>query len=233
MSRALSNQIRTLPTTTLYVGEERSVVFLSEQMGVKLNRGQDGIIRVLSVAKEGPGSKLARRGEINPGDIIREAAGVDLRRPLTNIMWSDTVALMKISPRPLHIIIAKELSERPPAVQEEFLKVGIESPKRRIRRPDPPNGYDPPSRAGGVEPVSTTLSEMNDMQDETATNSQALESNNLLVQFPRSPQANAESNISTANLLDGEQSDDDDTIENLAQINQNQTTPLVIEGENY
>ena len=46
-------------------------------------------------------------------------------RPLTNVIWSDTVALMKIVLRPLEILVARELSERPSSVEEEeFVKVG-------------------------------------------------------------------------------------------------------------
>ncbi len=191
MPKAFSNQIPSLPAT-LRVGEERQVLFVSEAMGIKLNRGQDGIIRVLSVAPETPSSKHTRRGEINPGDIIREAAGVDLRRPLTNIMWSDTVALMKISPRPLEIIVAKELSERPPAVEEEFMKVGIKSPRRR-RRPDPPNGFDPPSRASGMEPVSKALTETNNTEGEVINLDESISNEDLLVPFPRTPREHEDS----------------------------------------
>jgi hypothetical protein len=88
-------------------------------LGIKLNRGNDGIVRVLSVSPETPGSKVARSGSIEAGDVIREAAGVDIRRPITNIMWGDTIALIKIAPRPITLVVAKELSEVPPSVLEE------------------------------------------------------------------------------------------------------------------
>jgi tetratricopeptide (TPR) repeat protein len=74
----------------LRCGKERQVVCYSEALGIKLNRGPDGIVRVLKVAHTNP--QLLRQGStIQIGDIIREAAGVDLRRPITNIMWGDTV----------------------------------------------------------------------------------------------------------------------------------------------
>ena len=101
----------------LRVGPERIVTFASKAMGVKLNRGPDGIIRVLSIAQRGD---VSRQGDMYSGDILREAAGVDLRRPLTNVMWSDTVALLKIAPRPMMIKVAMELSKKLPAVQKEF-----------------------------------------------------------------------------------------------------------------
>jgi len=108
---------------TLCIGEERKVLFITEAMGIRLNRGQeDGIIRVLTVKPQSPTSKHKRRGEINSGDIIREIAGVDLRRPLTYTMWCKVLALMKIAPRPLAIIVANELSTRPPGVEKEFKK---------------------------------------------------------------------------------------------------------------
>ena len=105
--------------TALRCGPEREVIFFSESLGIKLNRGPDGIIRVLSVSAETPGSPLARKGEICVGDVVRSAAGVDTRLPLTNIMWGDTVALLRLSPRPTAIIVAKELSEVPQSVLEQ------------------------------------------------------------------------------------------------------------------
>ena len=105
--------------TALQVGPERTVLFLSESLGIKLNRGADGIVRVLSVTPETPGSPIARDGHIEPGDVVREAAGVDIRRPITNIMWGDTVALVKMAPRPIVLIVAAELSEVPVQVLDE------------------------------------------------------------------------------------------------------------------
>lgn len=153
MSKAIADQLPSL-SMTLRVGTERLVVILSDTMGVTLNRGPDGIVRVLSVAPDVPSARHTRRGQIDIGDIIREVAGVDLRRPLTNVMWSDTIAHMKMTPRPLHILVAKELSSKPSAVEEELLRLSPTS------RPDPPRGFDPPSRASGVESVQEALSEI-------------------------------------------------------------------------
>lgn len=105
---------------TLKVGPERIVTFLSKPMGVKLNRGPDGIVRVLSASSTIDRPDISRQGDIFTGDILREAAGVDLRRPLTSVMWSDTVALLKIAPRPMVVKVAMELSKKLPAVQKEF-----------------------------------------------------------------------------------------------------------------
>lgn len=97
--------------SSISCGPERTVLFLSDAMGIKLNRGTDGLVRVLSVANLPPGSAILRKGEINAGDLVREAAGVDLRRPITATMWGDTVALIKMAPRPVQVIVAKELKQ--------------------------------------------------------------------------------------------------------------------------
>lgn len=96
----------TLPTIS--TGPERIVTFTAETMGIKLNRGTDGIVRVLSVVNFPPGSPNERQGEINAGDLVREAGGVDLRRPIDSKMWEDTCEMIKNS-RPIQFIIAKEL----------------------------------------------------------------------------------------------------------------------------
>ena len=96
--------------STVATGPERTVTFLSDAMGIKLNRGTDGLVRVISVADLPPGSPILRKGDIEAGDLVREAGGVDLRRPITATMWGDTVALIKMAPRPLQVIVAKELT---------------------------------------------------------------------------------------------------------------------------
>ena len=82
-------------SVTFQVGEERKVFFFSESLGIKLNRGSDGIVRVMHVAPNTAASPIARKGEIKQGDVIREAAGVDIRRPITNVMWGDTVSQVR------------------------------------------------------------------------------------------------------------------------------------------
>ena len=124
MPKAWPQQTPRSPTALL-VGPERPVTFLSEALGIKLNRGTDGIVRVMSVTPDTAASPIARQGKIEVGDIVREAAGVDVRRPITNIMWGDTVALIKMAPRPITLVVAKELSEVPGFVMEE---------RERIRR---------------------------------------------------------------------------------------------------
>lgn len=107
----------------LQVGPERPIIFLSDSLGIKLNRGGDGVVRVMSVVPDTPGSPIIRTGYIEPGDVVREAAGVDIRRPITNIMWGDTVALIKMAPRPITLIVAREVSAVPASVQEERQRI--------------------------------------------------------------------------------------------------------------
>lgn len=110
----------------LKVGPEREVLFLSEALGIKLNRGPDGTVRVIDVSPEIPGSPIARRGKIEVGDVVREAAGVDIRRPITNIMWGDTVALIKMAPRPIVLVLAKELNPEA-SISQQRVQAAINS----------------------------------------------------------------------------------------------------------
>jgi hypothetical protein len=107
--KAWPTQTPTSPTT-VKTGPEREVLFLSDQMGIKLNRGTDGIVRVISVSEIQPGSSILRKGKVEAGDLVREVCGVDLRRPITATMWGDTVALIKMTPRPVSFIVAQEMT---------------------------------------------------------------------------------------------------------------------------
>lgn len=113
--------------TALQVGRERAILFLSDALGIKLNRGPDGVVRVMSVTPDTAGSPIVRTGYIEVGDVVREAAGVDIRRPITNIMWGDTVALIKMAPRPITLIVARETSAVPLTVREERQRIVRES----------------------------------------------------------------------------------------------------------
>lgn len=164
------------------MGPERKITFVSEAMGVKLNRGSDGMVRVVSVQETS--RSIIRDGDVYAGDIIREAASVDLRRPLTKVMWSDTVAFLKLSDRPLTLLVAKELSDVPSAVVEELNRVTKEDspnssslPKQRRQRRQPtrkeveeekyeigkePHQYYSPSPASGIESIADTEAMIHD-----------------------------------------------------------------------
>mmetsp|Transcript_8491 Transcript_8491/g.17450 ORF Transcript_8491/g.17450 Transcript_8491/m.17450 type:complete len:816 (+) Transcript_8491:28-2475(+) len=109
----------------LRIGPEHAVKFGAGPLGIKLNRGGDGYIRVLSHKKNdyGPGDR-----PVAVGDLVREAAGVDLSRPITNKMWGETVEIIKRSRRPMFFVVAEELSPRPPGVLTTFQQEGAVFP---------------------------------------------------------------------------------------------------------
>jgi hypothetical protein len=102
---------------------------------------------------------VLREGEICAGDVVREAGGVDLRRPITNIMWGDTVALIKMAPRPISLVVAKELSPVPASVREEQLR---EQRNLQHAHPLPSEEEDDealfrPSRSSTDQPVAPAV----------------------------------------------------------------------------
>ena len=54
-------------------------------------------------------SGLVREGEIRPGDVVREVGGVNLRVPIDSAVWKLTVGLVRMAPRPLKFVVAREL----------------------------------------------------------------------------------------------------------------------------
>ena len=146
---------------TFLVGPERTVFVFEGVIGIKLNRGTDGFVRVISTNVVSPDDpQLARReGTFFAGAVLREAAGVDLRRPITNVMWGDTVTLMKIAKRPITFVIAKEFSEPPTSVQEELAKAQLDEMERiMMRKPDVGGEkFVMPSPAMGEESVKVFM----------------------------------------------------------------------------
>lgn len=100
-------------------GEENDVIFQSQAMGIRLKRGEDGYVRVVSVTQASLGSSIERVGVIEPGDIIKDAAGIDLRSPITNSQWGEAVTQIRHAPRPMKFIVAagperkKEMPSKP------------------------------------------------------------------------------------------------------------------------
>lgn len=94
-------------TYQIHVGNERPVSFYAKSLGVTLNRGIDGYVRVVSATKVE--DNQVRDGDIFVGDIVREVNDVDLRMPIDMAVWKMTIALMKMAPRPLRMILAEEL----------------------------------------------------------------------------------------------------------------------------
>ena len=97
-------------TYQIHVGNERPVLFYAQSLGITLNRGIDGYVRVVSASKVD--DDQVRDGDIFAGDIVREVNDVDLRMPIDMAVWKMTIALMKMAPRPLKIILAEELIDQ-------------------------------------------------------------------------------------------------------------------------
>merc|ERR1712194_174771 len=100
---------------------ENNVIFRSTAMGVRLKRGEDGFVRVVSVTEATVGSSVVRDGIIEPEDIVKEAAGVDLRSPITNSQWGETVTTIRKAARPMTFVIVggPRRSKEEPAPKEE------------------------------------------------------------------------------------------------------------------
>eukprot|EP00571_Detonula_confervacea_P001471 CAMPEP_0172326310 /NCGR_PEP_ID=MMETSP1058-20130122/56173_1 /TAXON_ID=83371 /ORGANISM="Detonula confervacea, Strain CCMP 353" /LENGTH=444 /DNA_ID=CAMNT_0013043063 /DNA_START=112 /DNA_END=1446 /DNA_ORIENTATION=- len=94
----------------LHVGPEREVVFHTESLGIKISRHTDGYVRVLSVTPyRAMGSEKVRDGDIYNGDVVREVSDVNLRMPIDSAVWKLTIGLIKMAPRPLRFVVAREL----------------------------------------------------------------------------------------------------------------------------
>ena len=127
LQQALSSLATPVPTdaefiTQMNVGNERQVLFYALSLGVTLNRGIDGYVRVVSASKVD--DDQVRDGDIFAGDIVREVNDVDLRMPIDMAVWKMTIALMKMAPRPLRMVLAEELTDQH-ADEEE---INAESP---------------------------------------------------------------------------------------------------------
>lgn len=115
LRQAISSLASPVPTAEdtesnlqLHVGNERHVLFYTSSLGIRLNRGIDGYVRILSVSQLD--NDEDRVGDIYDGDVVREVNGVDLRHtPIDSSDWKMIIGLMKMSPRPMKIVVAEEL----------------------------------------------------------------------------------------------------------------------------
>lgn len=58
-------------------------------------------------------------GDMKHDDIVREVAGIDARRPISEHMWKLTLGLMRVAPRPIEVIIASERDPNSPIEEED------------------------------------------------------------------------------------------------------------------
>ena len=114
---------------------QNDVYFRSSAMGIRLKRGEDGFVRVVSVTEATTGSSIVRDGDIEPEDRVLEAAGVDLREPITNSQWGETVTKIRSAPRPMKFVVSagpkrksmKATAEQPSSLPPPPAKYVMES----------------------------------------------------------------------------------------------------------
>ena len=58
-------------------------------------------------------------GDVKHDDIVREVAGIDARRPISEHMWKLTLGLMRVAPRPIEVIIASERDPTSPSEEDD------------------------------------------------------------------------------------------------------------------
>lgn len=115
--------------------EEYDVIFHSSAMGIRLKRGEDGLVRVVSVTESSPGSSIVREGRIEPDDILREAAGADLRTPITNSQWGEVVQIIRNASRPMKFVISP--ANRGTELPTSIPTVAQSQPARTIEQSPP------------------------------------------------------------------------------------------------
>lgn len=93
-------------------GVERSIIFNTESLGIKLHRCQnEGIVQILHVDQNV--SEEVRKGDDNGrldvGDVIVEVGGVDLRHKFIGpLEWADMVYFVQNVGRPLDMIVVED-----------------------------------------------------------------------------------------------------------------------------
>jgi hypothetical protein len=85
---------------------ENQVIFRSAALGIRLKRAEDGYVRVVSVTEAIYGSSVVRDGVIMSEDMVLEAAGVNLRKPISNSLWGETVTKIRNAPRPMLFVVS-------------------------------------------------------------------------------------------------------------------------------
>lgn len=119
-----------LTTGKLYT-DRREVVFHSSTLGLQLQRGRDGFARILSVTESESATfsptSVVRDGKIIPGDLIVNACGIKVCRPMTVNQWVDIIRRIKSTPRPISFVVvsipSKEIVQATMVIQSHWRKV--------------------------------------------------------------------------------------------------------------
>ena len=98
---------------------ERLVLFHSpclDELGVDLEHGQDGYVRIVKRQNEDGsfgGTLGLVEGQYESGNIVCEVASVNLRHSISEHMFRLCIALMKVTPRPIEIVVKDEAQDIP------------------------------------------------------------------------------------------------------------------------
>ena len=93
---------------------ERLVLFHSpclDELGVNLEHGQDGYVRITKRKNEDGsfgGTLGLVEGQYESGNIVCEVASVNLRHSISEHMFKLCLALMKVTPRPIEVVVKDE-----------------------------------------------------------------------------------------------------------------------------
>jgi len=124
-------------STTNNNNKERLLLFHTPdptELGIQLSHCPDGHVRILfkSNASEIANNSLLE-GSLHPGDVVCEAAGVNMRHPISDHMWKLTKGLMMVAPRPIEVRVChdgiEEESDKKSSDKSYYqLEVGEQTP---------------------------------------------------------------------------------------------------------
>ena len=178
MAIVIQSQLRKfwLTTGTLYT-YRREIVFHSSSLGLRLQRGRDGFVRVCSVAEsmiESPSSSsIVRDGRIFPGDFLLAAGGIKLCCPITSNQWGDVVGWIRNAPRPMTFVVAnvpsKKVAQATVVIQSRVRlwldqclynrKLEEERTSREMETAESSSSYDTPEEAKVFESSTRLMQE--------------------------------------------------------------------------
>jgi hypothetical protein len=178
MAIVIQSQLRKfwLTNGTLYT-YRREIVFHSSSLGLRLQRGRDGFVRVCSVAEsmiESPSSSsIVRDGRIFPGDFLLAAGGIKLCCPITSNQWGDVVGWIRNAPRPMTFVVAnvpsKKVAQATVVIQSRVRpwldqclynrKLEEERTSREMETAESSSSYDTPEEAKVFESFSRLMQE--------------------------------------------------------------------------
>jgi len=85
-----------------------------DELGVNLEHGQDGYVRIVKRKNEDGsfgGTLGLVEGQYESGNIVCEVASVNLRHSISDHMFKLCLALMKVTPRPIEVVVKEETQE--------------------------------------------------------------------------------------------------------------------------